>query len=141
MSYWALAVIHYRKRLRAYDQHGEMRDRPSYLWYIALMAIVAWCAPGCSEPRGPISVKSDDPTLKIPAIKEDVRKRDTRDVAQMVKDLNDDDPAVRFYAIQGLHRLTGETLVYHYYDEEENRRPSIQRWQHWLEQRGKSHNQ
>jgi hypothetical protein len=140
MSYRALPVIHYRKRLRAYDQHGEMRGSPPYLRSAALAAMLAWCAIGCSEPRGPLSVKSDDPTLKIPAIKEDVRKRDSRDVAQMVKDLNDDDPAVRFYAIQGLRRLTGDTFDYRYYDDEDERRPAIERWQHWLKQRGKPHN-
>jgi hypothetical protein len=95
---------------------------------------------GCGEPRGPLSVKSDDPTLKIPAIKEDVRERNRRDVPQMVKDLNDDDPAVRFYAIEGLRRLTGDTFEYHYYDDEDDRRPAIQRWRQWLAQRHGPHN-
>src|SRR5438105_3523885 len=96
-----------------------------------LFVFVLFVATGCSEPRGPVSVKSDDPTLKIPAIKQDVRTRDTKDVAQLVTDLDDEDPAVRFYAQQGLHRLTGEDFGYHSYDDAEKRRPAVERWQNW----------
>jgi hypothetical protein len=111
-----------------------MRRHSSYLLCAAL---AAWCvAGGCSEPRGPLSVKSDDPDLKIPAIKQDVRQRNMHDAAQMVKDLNDDDPAVRFYAIEGLRRLTGQTFDYHYYDDEDQRQPAIERWRQWLAQQG-----
>jgi hypothetical protein len=107
--------------------------------------VVGWCAlvsiaivAGCTEPRGPLSVKSEDPTLKIPAIKQDVRQHDTSDVAQMVKDLDNDDPAVRFYAIEGLRRLTGDSFGYRYYDDEDERRPALKRWKDWLKQRGGS---
>ena len=91
-------------------------------------------AGGCSEPRDPPSVKSDDPILKVPAIKQDVRRKDKRDAALMVKDLDDDDPAVRFYAIGGLKRITGKDFGYRYYDDENQRRPAIERWNAWLKQ-------
>jgi hypothetical protein len=91
-------------------------------------------ATGCSESRGPVSVKSDDPTLKIPAIKQDVQRKNTADVPVMVKDLNDQDSAVRLYAIEGLRRLTGDDFGYHYYDDEDQRRPAIDRWNAWLKQ-------
>jgi hypothetical protein len=102
----------------------------------AALALLVGVLSACTEPRGPISVKSDDPTLKIPAIKEDVKSHDTKDVAQMVKDLNDDDPAVRFYSIEGLYRLSGDYFGYHYYDDEYARRPAIVRWNKWLSDRG-----
>jgi hypothetical protein len=97
-----------------------------------LAAVMIAIAIGCTEPRGPLSVKSQDPTLKIPAIKQDVHNRNQTDVAQMVSDLNDDDPAVRFYAIEGLRRLTGQTFDYHYYDDEDTRKPAVKRWKQWL---------
>ena len=97
-----------------------------------LAAVTVVIAIGCSEPRGPLSVKSQDPTLKIPAIKQDVHNRNQTDVAQMVNDLSDDDPAVRFYASEGLRRLTGETFGYHYYDDEDTRKPAVKRWKEWL---------
>jgi hypothetical protein len=87
-------------------------------------------------PREPINIKSHDPSLKIPAIKQEVAKKDTADVGQMVKDLDSDDPAVRFYSVEGLRRLTGDTFGYHYYDDEDVRRPAVKRWQEWLQNRG-----
>jgi hypothetical protein len=102
----------------------------------AVIALLAVALAGCTEPRGPLSVKSDDPTLKIPAIERDVQQKNTSDVAQLVKDLNDDDSAVRFYAIEGLRRLTGDDFGYHYWDDEDARRPAVQRWNKWLKDRG-----
>jgi hypothetical protein len=95
-----------------------------------------WLGAGCSEPRGPVSVKSDDPTLKIPAIKEDVQRKNSGDVVLLVQNLNDDDSAVRFYAIEGLRRLTGADLGYRYYDDDEQRQPALDRWNQWLKLRG-----
>jgi hypothetical protein len=91
-------------------------------------------AVGCFGHESP-SLTSPDPTLKIPAIKESVEKHDQRSEGQLVKDLDCDDPAVRFYAIQGLHRLTGQNFGYRYYDDEIQRLPALRRWQAWLAQR------
>jgi hypothetical protein len=104
----------------------------------AVMPCAVLFITACSPPRDPISVKSSDPTLKIPAIKQDVRERNTTDVAQMVKDLDSDDPAVRFYSIEGLRRLTGDTFGYHYYDDDAQRRPAVMRWEEWMKNRGRS---
>ena len=88
-------------------------------------------AAGCFGHDQP-SLVSPDPSLKIPAIKQSVENRDQRSEAQMVKDLDNDDAAVRFYAIQGLHRLTGRTFGYRYYDDEVQRLPALRKWQAWL---------
>lgn len=77
-------------------------------------------------------VSDPDPAVKIPAIKASVAARDTSAVAQLVKDLDSDDAAVRFYAIQGLQRLTGQTFGYLYYADDEQRRPAVEKWQAWL---------
>jgi hypothetical protein len=90
---------------------------------------------GCSEPRGAVSVKSDDPTLKIPAIKRDVQNRNTADLGLLVRNLDDEDSAVRLYAIEGLRRLTGDDFGYRYYDDKEHRQPALDRWNQWLKQR------
>jgi hypothetical protein len=78
------------------------------------------------------SLTSPDPSLKIPAIKCAVQDRDQGADAQLVKDLDSDDAAVRFYAIQGLHRLTGQNFGYRYYDDDVQRLPALRRWQAWL---------
>jgi len=99
------------------------------------LCVLIALAAGCSEPKGPRTAKSPDPTVSIPAIKTDVQNRDQKDVAQMVANLNDDDPAVRFYSVQGLRRLTGDDFGYRYYENEEARAPAVARWKQWLKQR------
>ena len=86
----------------------------------------------CAAPRTPRVVNNPDPTGKIPAIKDAVEAKDLAAAEQLVKDLDSDDPAVRFYAIQGLQRLTGETFGYRYFDDERERKPALEKWQAWL---------
>ncbi|MGH7179237.1 MAG: hypothetical protein ACREJC_17805 [Tepidisphaeraceae bacterium] len=94
--------------------------------------LIAW---GCSAPRGPLVVTDPDPSVKIPAIKKSVETHDTKAAAQLVKDLDSDDPAVRFYAIDALRRLTGQTFGYVYYEDEEERADAVKKWQQWLSTR------
>ena len=86
----------------------------------------------CAAPRTPRVVNNPDLTGKIPAIKQAVEAKDLAAAQQLVTDLDSDDPAVRFYAIQGLQRLTGETFGYRYFDDEEERKPALGKWQAWL---------
>jgi hypothetical protein len=88
---------------------------------------------GCSKPDKP-SIYSADPSLKIPALKtEDLH--DTKALRQMVRDLDNDDPAVRFYTINKLKEITGNTFGYRYYDDEVRRKPALTKWQQWLAER------
>jgi hypothetical protein len=87
---------------------------------------------GCSGRTGPRGLASEDSAEKIPAIKQAGDRRDKRVVPQLVKELSNDDPAVRFYAIEALERITGQTLDYRYFDDYEKRQPAIVRWQNWL---------
>jgi hypothetical protein len=92
---------------------------------------------GCYAPRGPFKVTENDPANKIPGIKIAVEKKDLSAAKQMVRDLDSDDPAVRFYAIEGLRRLTGQTFDYKYYDDDLARQPAIQKWQAWVKEQEK----
>ena len=87
---------------------------------------------GCTAPRGPLVVTDPDPSVKIPAMKKAARTRDRAAVRQLVAELDSDDPAVRFYAIHGLERMTGERLGYDYYADEARRQPAVLRWREWL---------
>jgi hypothetical protein len=75
---------------------------------------------GCAD-HGPRTVSNPDLEEKIPAIEDASRHHDLSAAPQLVKDLDSDDPAVRFYSIRGLCSLTGET-----------RKPAVARWKHWL---------
>ena len=87
---------------------------------------------GCGGPPPVKDVSNPDPSGKIPAIVTAAKKGDRRVMSQLVKDLDNDDPAVRFYAIEGLRRITGQTLGYHYYYGEDERQPSVNAWKQWL---------
>lgn len=83
-----------------------------------------------------VSLLSRDPARKIPAIKSAVDERDlARSATPLVKALESSDPAERFYAIEGLKRLTGETYDYVYYEDEASRKTATLRWKQWLEER------
>ena len=96
----------------------------------AALSILAAALAGCRDSgRGLVD---EDPAFKVPAIKEAVHDKERKAVPQLVTDLNDDDSAVRFFAIEGLRRLTGQTFDYHYYDDAPARAPAIDRWRAWL---------
>ena len=88
---------------------------------------MAGCGPGPQK-----AITNPDPSGKIPAMKEAVRVHDLRAAPQLVKDLESDDGAVRFYAIESLRRLTDETFGYVYYQDEEQREPAVKKWKEWL---------
>lgn len=98
----------------------------------ALVAAGAVMLPGCTASREELSVGHRDPSVKIPGMKKAVRMHDREAVAQLVEDLDSDDPAVRFYSIEALERLTGNDLGYRYFDDEDARKPALARWQGWL---------
>ncbi len=96
---------------------------------VLLLAIPA-VSGGCRPPRVPYpqSFHSEAPEDRIAAIR---RAADTRDAAVlglMVDRLEDEDEAVRFYAILGLERMTGTRLGYDYADDVAQRRRAVMRW-------------
>ena len=97
-----------------------------------LLASAGAMLPGCSEPTGPKVIASRELSVKIPAIKRAVDQKDMSEAAELVKELDDDDAAVRLFAIEGLQRLTGQRLGYHYYEDKEARKPAVERWNKWL---------
>jgi hypothetical protein len=94
-----------------------------------IIAMLLVCS--CREPRRPLDVGDAELTVKAPAIRKAVREADYSVAGQLVADLDDDDAAVRFYAIQGLRRLTGQDYGYEYYFSREQRLVPLLRWQAW----------
>lgn len=92
---------------------------------------LGWTLSGCVEPRPPLRVSSPDVEIKVLAIGKAVREKDLSVVGQLIKDLDSDDPAVRFFAINGLRRLTGQQFGYEYYLDRAARQESLLKWQEW----------
>jgi len=96
---------------------------------VLLLAISAGSG-GCGRPRVPYpqSFHSEAPEDRIAAIRRAVDTRDTAMLGLMVDRLEDEDEAVRFYAILGLERMTGTRLGYDYADDVAQRRRAVMRW-------------
>lgn len=95
----------------------------------ALLCLMCGCFPA---PAPKPSLTSPDPLAKIPAIKLSVQNKDLAAAKELIKDLDSDDPAVRFYAIEALRKLTNEDFGYHYYDDEDERDAAVKRWEAWV---------
>lgn len=95
----------------------------------ALISGLIFC--GCSGYTGPRSVVNEDPAVKIPQIRKAVDAGDRSVEPQLVKDLDSNDAAVRFYAIEALARLNGgEKFDYDWtLDDRHARKPAIDKWQ------------
>lgn len=105
--------------------------RLSFSAAIGMLLGIALGVTGCIG-ADPPSIKSHDPTRLVPAIKEAVESGDMSAVPYLIADLDSDDPAVRFYSIDGLQRLTKQgDMGYVYYQDETDRLPAIQRWKDW----------
>ncbi len=107
--------------------YGRQRAR-SVVWAGVLLGVLL---PGCA-PSPERSLKNPDPSGKIPAIKQAAQSRNDKAEPDLIRNLSDEDPAVRFYAIEALRRLTGQTFGYLYYDDDDHRQAAVQRWQQWL---------
>lgn len=106
--------------------------RPTGLILLSLGLLIG----GCVHPRAPLTVTDNDPSIKILAIKKAVREKDLRVAPQLIQDLENDDPAIRLYAINGLEQLTGQRFGYETYAPDAQRHTAVQKWRQWLTESG-----
>jgi hypothetical protein len=106
--------------------------RGSFISAVGLLGAVALAGCNSGGGAGPKLVSNPDASGKIPAMKISAETKDFSAVTQLVRDLESDDPAVRFYSINTLQRLTGETFNYQYFGDEERRAVAVGRWRAWL---------
>ena len=72
------------------------------------------------------------PTVRIRAIKWAGENRIEAAVPKLVDFLEDEDASVRFYAIEGLRRITGDDNGYDYKASAQRRAASVDRWREFL---------
>ena len=110
-------------------------SEPFSLFALLAFALVAGLS-GCG-PRPVRSVTNPDPSGAIPAIEQATQAHDRSVIPQLVKGLDNEDPAIRLYSIEGLRRMTGQTFGFRYYDDESQRQDSLNRWRQWLVNHGR----
>lgn len=88
----------------------------------------------CGPPRTvyPDALNSERPDERIAAIRHAAEVRDTSVVGVLVDRLDDDDEAVRMFAILALERLTGTRLGYDYRAREPLRLRAVAQWRQHL---------
>jgi hypothetical protein len=99
-----------------------------------LILIFAVSSLACRGTLPTPNVAAEEPEAKIPGIKRAGEAQDRSALPELVESLNDDDPAVRLFAIAALEKFTGDRFGYEYYLDEEQRKPSLARWREWLNQ-------
>jgi HEAT repeat protein len=91
---------------------------------------------GCGDPLdrqvGLADLENPNPTVRIMAIKWAGENKIKAAVPRLVDTLEDEDPAVRFYAIEGLRRITGTDNGYDYKTSARERAASVKRWREFL---------
>lgn len=103
---------------------------------MAIAAILLGCRPAPTE--FPASLNSQRPEERVRAAKQAVdhpyaSPEERRAVLEMlVWRLDDDDPAVRFFAILALERMTGTRLGYSYHARPDQRLRAVQAWRRYL---------
>lgn len=89
---------------------------------------------GCQRGTRRADLSSRYPVDRARAIVHLADNGDIEAVHRLVDLLDDDDVAVRMYAILALERLCGETFGYDYYAPREARKAAIERWREALRQ-------
>lgn len=89
---------------------------------------------GCGPKRTPYpeALLSERPGERILAIQRAGESMDRSAVAVLVDSLEDEDEAVRFYAILALEKLTGTRMGFEYQASEVQRARSVDRWRRYV---------
>jgi hypothetical protein len=98
------------------------------------LALAALGPSGCSRPSLQERLASPDPNQRSQAVVDMARSADRANLPALVECLEDDDPAVRFYAILALERMTGTRLGYSYAAPPAQRRVAYHAWRAYLVQ-------
>ncbi|OWY71087.1 hypothetical protein B7486_10795 [cyanobacterium TDX16] len=95
--------------------------------------VVLSLAGGCTS-IGPYraQISSEEPAERILAVRAAAEAKDWRSVPLIVDRLEDEDDAVRFYAILALERITGERFGYDYSQTGRERAASVSRWRTYV---------
>lgn len=103
-------------------------------WFALLLGF--WLVAGCAQSKIAGDGRAADAPDRIPAL---VRQADpgnapgTEGLSVLIHALDDDDPAVRLFAVQALRERTGRSFGYRYYDSADQRRGAVRRWRDWAD--------
>ncbi len=139
---WAIPDYHFwmPRGLSATTSHTSRRAPPVFP-RSAVSSLPLACLLGlstCSAPPAFIrdDIQSENPADRILAIRAAAEARDDRSVPLLVDRLEDEDRAVRFFAIIALDKITGHRFGYDYAKPDAGRRKAVERWRAYVRRGG-----
>lgn len=105
--------------------------------YIAALTLLL-CSCVAPMPPYPKGFDSKDPGVRIQTIRMAGDRQDQSVVPQLVNRLEDEDEAVRMFAILALEKITRTRLGYNYTDPEPVRGRAVKRWRAYLQSGGQT---
>jgi len=109
---------------------GELREHVVRL--IVMSGLVLTLACGCATRYSRRDIESPDASQRAAAIRVAADHNDREAIPLLVDRLEDDDEAVRFFAINALDRMTGRRFGYVFYRSPAEQEAAINRWRAWL---------
>ena len=98
------------------------------------MLLLALSGAGCRlGMNDSVALDSPDPAARVRAIRAAADRRDRTAVPLLVDRLEDEDEAVRFYAIAASRRITSKDHGYCYYHPAAARARAVERWRRALD--------
>jgi hypothetical protein len=97
--------------------------------------VVSSLLTGCTRPDWRTQLQSEDPLHRISGAITAGQARDRSAAPLLVDCLQDNDEAVRMYAILALKRIEGTDLGYRSWADEADRTHLAQRWRRYLQQK------
>lgn len=94
---------------------------------------------GCARPGWRQQLQSEDPLQRIDGAVSAAKADDRTAVPLLIDRLEDDDEAVRMYAILSLQRIAGTTLGYKYWADPVDRTHMAQRWRDYAKDQNGTH--
>ena len=112
----------------------EYKKQFSRTWAATLALNAAcWLVFGCTQERLTPDIHSSESQRKIPGIVAAGEVSAAEYAHDLVRSLENDDAAVRLFAIRTLYDWVGEDKGYRYFDPPERRAAAVQAWRAWAE--------
>lgn len=101
--------------------------------WLGLLALALALISACGRPASrPVSFQSDDVNERILAVRQAAEQNDKTTIPLLVDRLEDEDDAVRFFAILALDKLTGRRFGYDYGQPSHRRAKAVERWREYV---------
>lgn len=109
--------------------------------WASMVVVLVGCGNDFNRKMGLSDLENPNPSVRIMAIKWAGENKVSSAVPLLVDLLQDEDPSVRLYAIEGLRRITGTDHGYDYKAAALHRATAVKRWRESLEQNESRNNE